>query len=385
MFLKIDLKPLQDINHNPLQKNMSTANKSSMIINYEAWNTSANRYMQPKINDKGGKSVNIISTVTNRSPHITTPMLMTWGPSDFVGDNGESDGKFSMALNFPNPEYANKATDTFLQKFIEFEETMIKEVTKNSELWMGQDMSEAIVKHMFFPSLKYPKNKDTKKVDMTRPPSIRVKLPNYRGKWAVEIYDTKSNLIFPCENDEMSPVDFIPKLSYVACVIQCGGFWFGGKGWGLTWKLVQCVVKPQEVLSVIGSGKCHIQLSSEDTTVIEKQSVVEEEDDDVPIVTSPPVKSSLVAETLTTTTSTMVEDSDEEDEATLPTPPPLARTHSYEPEPVGELDSEEYQEPVKEVAKKVVKKVEEPATVPPPATQVPVPAKKVVKKKVATA
>ena len=365
---------------------MSTANKSSMIINFNDWNTSANRFMQPKINEKGGKSVNIISTVTNRSPHITTPMLMTWGPSEFVSENGESDGKFSMQLNFPNQEYANTATNTFLQKFTEFEATMIKEVVKNSELWMGEEMNEAIAKHMFFPSLKYPKNKETKKVDMTRPPSIRVKVPNYRGKWAVEIYDTKSNLIFPCENDDLTPVDFIPKLSYVACVIQCGGFWFGGKGWGLTWKLVQCVVKPQEILSVIGNGKCHIQLSSDDTTVIENQPVVEEEDEDeVPIKTSAPVKSTFVS-SVPAVTSTEVEDSDDESE--IPSPPPLARTPSepyVSPEDAGELDAEEYKEPVKEVeevkvAKKVIKKADEPV----PATQIPVPAKKIVKKKVTT-
>jgi len=363
---------------------MSTANKTSMIINYDAWNTSANRFMQPKINEKGGKSVNIISTITNRSPHITTPMLMTWGPSDFVGDNGESDGKFSMQLNFPNPEYANKATDTFLQKFIEFESAMIKEVTKNSELWMGQESQEAIVKHMFFPSLKYPKNKETKKVDMTRPPSIRVKVPNYRGKWAVEIYDTKSNLIFPCENDEMTPVDFIPKLSYVACVIQCGGFWFGGKGWGLTWKLVQCIVKPQEVLSVIGNGKCHIQLSTEDATAIENQPLVEEEDDyEAPIETTNPVKSTVVSPLPKAVTSTEVEDSDDEGVA-IPTPLGLARTNSLQSSNDNELHEEEYQEPVKveepKVTKKIVKKAEDQQSEP-PATQIPVPAKKVIKKK----
>jgi hypothetical protein len=60
-------------------------------------------------------------------------------------------------------------------------------------------------------------------------------------------------------------------MSNVACVIQCGGLWFGGKGWGLTWKLVQCVVKPQEVVSVY--GKCHIQLSTDELSMIEKEPV----------------------------------------------------------------------------------------------------------------
>ena len=45
-------------------------------------------------------------------------------------------------------------------------------------------------------------------------------------------------------------MDFVPKMSNVACVLQCGGLWFGGKGWGLTWKVNQIVVKPREVVSV---------------------------------------------------------------------------------------------------------------------------------------
>jgi len=302
---------------------------------------------------------------------------MTWGPSEFVSENGESDGKFSMQLNFPNEEYSTPATKTFLQKFSEFESTMISEVVKNSELWMGEEMNEAIAKHMFFPSLKYPKNKETKKVDMTRPPSIRVKVPNYRGKWAVEIYDTKSNLIFPCENDEMSPVDFIPKLSYVACVIQCGGFWFGGKGWGLTWKLVQCVVKPQEILSVIGNGKCHIQLSTDDATAIETQPQVDEEEEDVDVSIVAPVKEAVVvAPKVEEKQSTIVEDSDDEDASAPPPPVGLSRTAS-----AGEEEDFVEEPVVKSVVKKVVKKAEEP---PPPAIQVPVP-KKIVKKKVVTA
>ena len=59
-----------------------------------------------------------------------------------------------------------------------------------------------------------------------------------------------------------TPVDLISSGSNIACILQCGGIWIGGKGWGLTWKLVQCVVKPRVSVSI--TGKCHIQLSDED-------------------------------------------------------------------------------------------------------------------------
>jgi len=75
-------------------------------------------------------------------------------------------------------------------------------------------------------------------------------------------------LLFPgASTDLRTPADFVPKQSSVACVLQCGGIWIGGKGWGLTWKLVQCVVKPREVISIF--GKCQVQLSSEERAALE--------------------------------------------------------------------------------------------------------------------
>ena len=123
-------------------------------------------------------------------------------------------------------------------------------------------MSREIVKHMFFPILKYPKNKDTKKFDYTRPPTIKAKVPLYDGKWGVEIFDTKSKLIFPNGDSNMTPMDFIPKGSVVACVLAFSQVWIGGKGMGIQIKLVQCIVKPREVVSSI--GKCQINLSDEE-------------------------------------------------------------------------------------------------------------------------
>jgi hypothetical protein len=117
--------------------------------------------------------------------------------------------------------------------------------------------------------LKFPKIKGTKKADMTKSPTISAKVPFYEkeNKWNVELYNTNGKLIFPCENDELTPAHFVPKLSKVACVLQCGGIWIGGKGWGVTWKLVQAVVKPKEVVSVF--GKCHINLSEDDKEAID--------------------------------------------------------------------------------------------------------------------
>lgn len=274
-----------------------------IVLTSDNWNISSIKYMAPKINDRGGKSINMISTQTNRTLHISTPLLMTWGVSDYVDEKGESDGKYSLSLNFPNTEYATSQTDQFLQKLKDFENQILDDAVKNSELWWNEEMSREVAKHTFFPFIKYSKNKDSKKIDLSKPPSIRAKVPYYNGKWAVEIYDTKSIMIFPCENQNLSPVDFIPKMSSVACVLQCGGLWIGGKGWGLTWKLIQCVVKPREIISVY--GKCQIQLSNEDREILDKQDIKDDVVEQEPEPEPEPVKKPI---------STKVEDSDDEAE-----------------------------------------------------------------------
>lgn len=316
-----------------------------VVLSVSEWAPASFKFMPPKVNDKGGKAINVISKQTNRSLHISTPLMMTWGINDFVDEKtGEADGKFSVSLNFPNEEYATPSTTAFLEKLKVFENQILDEAVSNSELWWGETMSRELCKHTFFPFLKYSKNKDTKKIDLTKPPSIRAKVPCYNNKWAVELYDTNQNLIFPSEDPTQTPPDFVPKLSNIACVLQCGGIWIGGKGWGLTWKMVQGVVKPRITDSVY--GKCHINLSNEEKDVLEKQPVIEDDEVVEPEIVEPKVVQTEAA------------DSDvEEEPAPVPAPAPVA-------------------------VKKVVKKAE-PVTPPTPApTPEPDAPKKIVKKAV---
>jgi hypothetical protein len=306
--------------HSSNQSTMSSSN--NVVVNVAEWDTSAIKYMAPKINDKGGKSISLISKQTNRMLHITTPLMMTWGISDFIDDAGNSDGKYSISLNFPNDEYRTPATDEFLVKLKAFEQQILQDAVVNSDTWWGESMSLELCKHTFFPFLKYSKNKDTKKLDLTKPPSIRAKVPCYNGKWGVEIYDTSSRLIFPSENEHVTPMDFVPKLSRVACGLQCTGIWIGGKGWGLTWKMFQCIVKPREVVTVY--GKCHINLSTEDKEVLDKQVVPDEgatEEEVLATATATvPVKKVVPPVKVPVVQSVQVEDSDDDDEGPAPAP-----------------------------------------------------------------
>jgi len=235
----------------------SSSTNTRKVLEHSDWNPKAHKYMAPKVNSMGGKSVTLISSQTSRSLHLNTPLLMTWGISDFANDDGTSDGKFKISLNFPNAEYSTPQTDSFLQKMIEFQKQVVDDAVTNSELWFGKKKSKELVEDSFFPFLKYPKTTDangksTRNLDMSRPPSMSANVPVYKGddgsmKWECDLFDINYNQIFPAEDDEgTTPVDLVPKLSKIACTLQCTGIWIGGKGWGLTWKFISGLVKPKQ-------------------------------------------------------------------------------------------------------------------------------------------
>jgi len=295
--------------------------------------------MTPRVNDKGGKSVSLISTQTNKSLHLNTPLLMTWGIADFANDDGSSDGKFKITLNFPNAEYTSADTNAFLEKMSAFQAQVIDDAVANSDLWFGKKKSRELVEDSFFPFLKYPKlkdpatNKPTGAIDYSRPPSISAKVPRFENsdgttRWECDLFDTNYNMIFPTDESDITPVDLVPKLSKIACTLQCSGIWVGGKGWGLTWKFISGVVKPK--ISEVVRGVCHVKISDSDLKELDSQ--------DAAPAAAVPQEPSPKKEPV----QTIVDDSDDEKDT--------------EVEPVQEAAQVEVQ-PVVEEPKPVVKKV----------------------------
>ena len=123
----------------------NSTNNNRKVLEFADWNPKSHKYMVPKANDKGGKSVTLISTQTNKSLHLNTPLLMTWGISDFANDDGTSDGKFKITLNFPNEEYKTEDTTLFLNKITEFQNQIVDDAVTNSELWFGKKKSKELV------------------------------------------------------------------------------------------------------------------------------------------------------------------------------------------------------------------------------------------------
>ncbi len=255
-----------------------------LVLTVEEWNPKQLRFGAPRKNKFDGTMIPVSTAQRPRGGlYLTTPPMLNFGISDYTNpQTQERDGKFTITLAFPNEQYASPATQVLMDKLQVFSDQLIDAAVENAEAWWGEQIDRAILKHNFNPMLKYPKvkgpdGKPTKKLDTSKPPTFQVKVPYYedQGEWRVEVYDTKGKRMFPCADPALAPSDFVPRLSSAACCIQCGGIWIGPTQWGVTWKLVQCVVKPKEAAPSV-FGKCRIQLSSEESESINNEDTEDE-------------------------------------------------------------------------------------------------------------
>jgi hypothetical protein len=247
---------------------------SKTILSGADFNPSSDiKYSKPKVDARGSKSIGIVNAASNGATYISTPLMITWGVSDYEGNE-----RYEMSLQFPNEDYAKDDTTNFLNNMIELETKIKADAITNAKEWFGKTkMSEDAIDALWTPMLKYPKDKNTGEPDTSRSPTLRIKIPFWDGEWKTELYDVNQKEIFPDPNgSSASPKDLIAKGSHIAAVIQCGGLWFANGKFGVTWRLFQGVLKPKATMR----GVCQIQLSGEDKDRMVNQALSAADDDD---------------------------------------------------------------------------------------------------------
>jgi hypothetical protein len=252
-------------------------------------------YTKPKVNPSGGKSIGILNSESKKGLYIATPLMLTWGVNSFT-DDASGRTTYDMSLQFPKDEYNSEVLQKFLDNMKALETKFKADAVKNCKDWMNKaKMSAEVVDALWTPMLKYPKDQQTGEFDYTRAPTLRLKIPVWDGEWKIELYDMDQKQLFPNDNGTM-PTELVAKATNVATVMQCGGIWFANGKFGVTWKLVQAVVKPKQSMR----GQCLISLSPEDKAALSSAKDDEDAED-----------AEVVA----------VEDSSDEEEETAPVTP----------------------------------------------------------------
>ena len=276
-----------------------------MIISGSEFNSDKDVfYSKPKVNNSGGKNVGIQNASSKKVLFLSTPLMLTWGvnENDFEGTGRKT---YDLALQFPRDQDSNFNNDTanLLEALQNFENKIKSDAISNSKEWFNKPrMTSDMVDVLWTPMLKYPKDPTTGEPDLTRSPTLRVKIPYYEDVFKVELYDTDREMIFPDpNNDGLLPMHIIEKGQNIAVVIQSGGIWFANGKFGTTWKLIQAVVQPRASLY----GKCHIVLGTDETERLRKEAREKELAENI--------EDPEEANTTSATSNTQVEDSDTEE------------------------------------------------------------------------
>ena len=250
-----------------------SASDDTGIVRINTFDIKNIQFGAPKLNQSGGKNVSLYNVKAKKGLTLQTPLMLTWGVNEWT-DEKSGRKSYDMALQFPNEEYVTQNTTQFLENMKALEEHIKTMAVQNSKDWFNKTkMSPEVVDALWTPMLRFSKNKETGEPDYTKQPSLKVKLPYYDNKFEFELYDNQGSPIFNAHLQESNPIELIPKASNVAIVIQCGGIWFANGKFGITWRLVQGLVKPRANLK----GRCHIQLDDAEQTTLSQQVVADEE------------------------------------------------------------------------------------------------------------
>lgn len=284
---------------------------SALITQYDAFNPSKISYGAPRVNARGGKSIKVLDEKRN-TLILSTPLILTWGVNK-MEDEDTGRVSYNLAIQFPSDDYSNDKTRMLFEKMKAFENKILDDAVTHSKEWFGKSsMSREVAEALFSSMLKYPKDKVTQEPDMSRAPSMRIKIPYWEGKFNVELYNLDSSLLFNSSMDMQGKTfeSLIPKGSHIAAAVQCNGIWYAAGKFGVTWQLVQAIVRTPTRLQ----GGCFLTLNQSDMELAAQASKREEE-----AAAAAGAESAIPDEV----EDTQVEDSDEEDEpAPEPAPAP---------------------------------------------------------------
>ena len=293
---------------------------TTAIIDGTNIDTSVLSYSAPKANPSGGKVVNLYNKHFKEYITIATPLLLTWGAQEGMDQAKNPTGKFTMSLQFPNADYSNPDAEAFLNSIRAVEAKIKADALTYSKEWFGKTItSPDVMDEKFNVMLRHPKKeKGSVEPDLTKSPTLTIKVPCWKGVWQSEIYDEDGNPLFLKGKtpSHVTPLDFLKPKTHVICLIQSAGLWFVNGKVSITWNLKQAIVQKPKTSSIV-EGTCFLK---------PKASEVQR------LKTAPPPEDDIDPDGAVV--STIVDDSDDEEE--LPPPTPVVAPTPVVVEPVVE-------------------------------------------------
>ena len=205
---------------------------------------------------------------------ISTPLILTWGAQESKDQQGNALGKWTMGLQFPSSEYPNADGEAFLKSMRALEAKVKTDALTYSKDWFGKTItSSEVMDEKFNVMLRHPKIKGTAEPDLSKAPTMTVKLPCWSGVWKSQIFDEDGEPLYVNgkTNTHLNPLEFLKPKTQVICLIECGGLWFVNGKVAVTWNLKQAIVqKPKTSMD----GHCFLKPKAADMEKLKTMSPV---------------------------------------------------------------------------------------------------------------
>ena len=186
-------------------------------------------YSNPKPSAMGGQSVYI--DIPSDDPKQTKLVIQTpkchlpFGLNEFTPQGGTP--KFSIDLSLSGKTQA-------MSNFTEFIESLdqqnISKAVENSPSWFKKKLGSDTVAELYRSQLR--KNAGFA-------PTFKIKFPTKNGEFLGDIFDANRRPI---------GMDQITKNCHVEAIIECVGMYFVAREFGVTWRVVQLMVYPNNKL-----------------------------------------------------------------------------------------------------------------------------------------
>ena len=276
---------------------------TSAFVKTSNFSPSSITYGKTIVDKRGNKRIPIL--FNGQKLALNTPLMFTWnGANERVS---EDSGRVSYDIE-PVLQ-ADKAASiaSFKEKMIALENKILDDAVTNSKDWFGKSkMSRDVAEDKLWPMVKFPRRKDSKgnltdELDKSKDPRMKFKIPFWEGQFTnISVYElptqrgkeasplwlnpdkcrsAKPSVDIP-QDEDGTPIDFLPERSYIKCGISCKGIYFSGGKCSIGWTLVDVQVRlpPKRTFT----AKSGVQYDSDDDEMlnqISRQETASSDDD----------------------------------------------------------------------------------------------------------
>jgi len=205
----------------------------SNVVLHDSLSTSKITITAPKVLESGAKASYLNYEGGKLIIQTALAMSLPFGLSVY-DKNPSGVPEYSVDLSFRGAE-TNPEIKAFQTKMAELDAFMIDQGVKNCKTWFKSDLKREVVQAFYTPIVKFAKDKEGNL--QPYPPTLKAKLRKIKTEFEAKFYDVTGKAYKDAPIEEL-----LPKNAQVTCLLECGGVWFAGSKYGLTFRVKQVVV-----------------------------------------------------------------------------------------------------------------------------------------------